>query len=92
MPRKVDHAERRRELLEALWRVVERAGLAAVSYRDVAAEAGVSVRLVQYYFPTKAELLADALELVASGWSPTLSGRWQRWVPTRRPAIYCALR
>lgn len=64
MPRKVDHDERRRELIEALWRIVERRGLAAVSYRDVAAEAGVSVRRVQYYFPTKAALLADALELM----------------------------
>ena len=64
MPRNVDHRERRREIIEALWRVAERDGLGAVSFRDVAAEAGVSVRCVQYYFSTKAELLARALQLV----------------------------
>jgi AcrR family transcriptional regulator len=35
-----------------------------LGYRDVAAEAGVSVRLVQYYFPSKQELLLAGLEHV----------------------------
>jgi AcrR family transcriptional regulator len=64
MPRQVDHDERRRELIEALWRVTVRDGLDAVSFRVVASEAGVSVRRVQYYFATKAELLLGALQLL----------------------------
>ncbi|MFB9904227.1 hypothetical protein [Allokutzneria oryzae] len=32
-----------------------------IGFRDVAAEAGVSVNLVQYYFPTKARLLHGGL-------------------------------
>ncbi|SCG59333.1 TetR/AcrR family transcriptional regulator [Micromonospora halophytica] len=61
MPRRVDHAERRGHLVVALLRVAARHGLHAVTMRSVAAEAGVSLRLVQYYFDTKAELLLAAL-------------------------------
>lgn len=40
-------------------------GLAAATFREVAAEAGVSVRLVQYYFGTKAELMLSTQRHVA---------------------------
>jgi TetR/AcrR family transcriptional repressor of bet genes len=60
MPKRVDHDERRRQIVEALWRLTVRGGLGAASFREVAAEAGVSVRLVQYYFGTKADLLREA--------------------------------
>ncbi|MFI5593499.1 TetR/AcrR family transcriptional regulator [Amycolatopsis sp. NPDC051758] len=61
MPRTVDHAERRAQIAEALVRVAGRDGLHAVTMRAVAAEAGISLRLVQYYFETKAQLLLGAL-------------------------------
>ena len=64
MPRQVDHNERRREIIEALWALAAREGLGAVSFRQVAAEAGVSVRRIQYYFGSKASLLAAALEML----------------------------
>jgi TetR/AcrR family transcriptional regulator, transcriptional repressor of bet genes len=65
MPKRVDHDERRGQIVEALWRITVRGGLSAASFREVAAEAGVSVRLVQYYFGTKAELLHAANRQVA---------------------------
>ncbi|WP_019201072.1 TetR/AcrR family transcriptional regulator [Tsukamurella sp. 1534] len=61
MPRTVDHDERRAQLSDALARVAAREGLHAVSMRSVAAEAGVSLRLVQYYFTNKQQLLVGAL-------------------------------
>ncbi|UEA85324.1 TetR/AcrR family transcriptional regulator [Tsukamurella paurometabola] len=61
MPRSVDHDERRAEIADALARVAARDGLHAVSMRSVAAEAGVSLRLVQYYFTSKQQLLVGAL-------------------------------
>lgn len=61
MPKTVDHAERRAQLIDALVRVATRTGLHTVTMRAVAAEAGVSLRLVQYYFETKAGLLHAAL-------------------------------
>lgn len=64
MPKQVDHAQRRQEIVDALWRVTARDGLTGVSFREVAAEAGVSVRRVQYYFGTKAQLLLASLQLL----------------------------
>lgn len=64
MPKQVDHAQRRNELAEALWTIAERDGLAAATVRHVAAEAGVSVGMVQHYFSTKDEMLLFALRWV----------------------------
>ena len=61
VPRQVDHEERRREIIEALFRVATRDGLGAASVRAVAKEAGVPAPRVQYYFPTKTELLDAAM-------------------------------
>jgi AcrR family transcriptional regulator len=60
VPRRVDHEERRRELVDAALRVVVRDGLEAATVRNIAQEAGCSVRPVQYYFADKATLLAAA--------------------------------
>ncbi|NUP66746.1 MAG: TetR family transcriptional regulator [Nonomuraea sp.] len=61
MPRQVDHDERRRRLTEALLRIAGTRGLQAVSMREVAAEAEVSLRVVQYYFANKQALLESGL-------------------------------
>lgn len=60
MPKIVDHAARRLELAEAVWRVIAHVGVDAVSVRVVAAEAGWSPGALRYYFTTRAELLAFA--------------------------------
>ncbi|GHH23339.1 TetR/AcrR family transcriptional regulator [Streptomyces lanatus] len=75
MPRRVDHAQRRTEIGDALVRVAGRRGLHAVGMRDVAAEAGVSLRLVQYYFETKEKLLLYGLELLAERFGRRVSER-----------------
>jgi AcrR family transcriptional regulator len=61
VPRLADHDARRHQVLTALVRCARRQGLHDTGYRDVAAEAGVSVRLVQYYFPSKTELFVAGL-------------------------------
>lgn len=61
MPKRVDHEERRRQIADALLRTAAVRGLHATGMREVAAEAGVSLRLVQYYFGTKEELLLAAM-------------------------------
>ncbi|HWD01829.1 MAG TPA: TetR/AcrR family transcriptional regulator [Amycolatopsis sp.] len=61
MPHRTDHEQRRREIAAAVWRLAADRGLEAVSMREVAADAGVSLRLVQYYFETKTNLLVLAL-------------------------------
>ncbi len=49
----------------ALWSVVAREGMTGVSVRTVAAEAGVKGGTVQHYFPTRAEMVHYAMELLA---------------------------
>lgn len=65
MPKRVDHDERRAQISDALLRIAAARGLAAVTFREVAAEAGVSVRLVQYYFQTKQQLLSRSMARLA---------------------------
>lgn len=65
MPKRVDHEQRRREIADALVRCARRRGLHATGFREVAAEAGVSVNLVQHYFGTKENLLLGGLRRVA---------------------------
>jgi TetR/AcrR family transcriptional repressor of bet genes len=57
----VDAEERRRTLAEAVFAVIEERGLEAVSLRDVAAQAGVSMGQVQHWFRTKDAMLLFAL-------------------------------
>ncbi|BBY42641.1 TetR family transcriptional regulator [Mycolicibacterium celeriflavum] len=64
MPKLIDRDGRRREIAEAVWRIVVRDGVSAVSIRDVAAEAGLAVGSVRHVFSTKAELLQYSMALV----------------------------
>ena len=66
MPKRVDHEQRRRQVAGAVLRVAAARGLHATGMREVAAEAGVSVRLVQYYFGTKEELLLYTVQYLAA--------------------------
>ncbi|GGV53431.1 hypothetical protein GCM10010277_50990 [Streptomyces longisporoflavus] len=57
-------SRRRRQIAEAVWRIAADRGLDAASMREIAAEAGVSLRVVQYHFANKHELLVAALHLL----------------------------
>lgn len=60
MPRQVDHDVRRAQIADASLDVALAHGLAQVSVPRTARAAGVSVGLVQHYFPAKAGLLVAA--------------------------------
>ena len=77
MPRRVDHEERRRQIADALLRTAATRGLHATGMREVAAEAGVSVRLVQYYFGTKEELLLAAMQHLAARFGARATARFR---------------
>ena len=64
MPRVVDHEERREEIAEAAWRVVERAGPQGANMREIAREAGYTTGVVTHYFRDKRELMAFAFGLM----------------------------
>ncbi|OKI57711.1 TetR/AcrR family transcriptional regulator [Streptomyces sp. MJM1172] len=75
MPKRVNHEERRTQIAEALIQVAGRRGLHAVGMRDVAAEAGVSLRLVQYYFQTKEKLLFHGLQHLTGRFTARVGAR-----------------
>ncbi|QII05240.1 TetR family transcriptional regulator [Rhodococcoides fascians A25f] len=62
MPKIVDHEARRSEIVAAVWRVIERAGMNGATVRSVAAEAGVSPGSLRYYFSDQGELVLFAAE------------------------------
>ncbi|WP_199537327.1 TetR/AcrR family transcriptional regulator [Spongiactinospora gelatinilytica] len=59
------HEERRRQIAEALLAIIDLHGLDAVSLRDVAARAEVSLGAVQHYFRSKDEMLLFALDYIS---------------------------
>lgn len=65
MPKVVDHAARRAEIVDAVIRVVHRDGYAGVSVRAVAAEASWSTGAIRHYFGTQQELLGHAMASLA---------------------------
>ena len=63
MPKIVDHAERRREVLDATWRVIASQGLEAATTRRIAEEAGYSIGVLTHYFVDKEDILVSAHQL-----------------------------
>ena len=86
MPKRDDHEERRRQIADALLRAAAERGLHATGMREVAAEAGVSLRLVQYYFGTKEELLLSGMQHLAARFAERAMTRIRQARETRAQA------
>ncbi|MER6508654.1 TetR family transcriptional regulator C-terminal domain-containing protein [Nonomuraea sp. NPDC001636] len=65
MPKQVDHRERRETIARALWRVVAQRGVAHLTTRVVAQEAGISLGQLQHYFATRAAMLSFAMDFAS---------------------------
>ncbi|WP_030266190.1 TetR/AcrR family transcriptional regulator [Streptomyces sp. NRRL B-24484] len=63
-PARGDHDARRRDVSEAVWRVLADRGFGGLTLRAVAAEMGASTGLLTHYFPNKRALVAHALEVL----------------------------
>ena len=64
-PARGDHDARRRDVSEAVWRVLAERGFGGLTLRAVAAEMNASTGLLTHYFPNKQALLRTALEVLA---------------------------
>lgn len=64
MPKVVDHAVRRAELVDAAWRVIAGEGLEAATMRRIAEAAGCTTGRVTHYFDAKDDVLVAALREV----------------------------
>ncbi|MFJ8826731.1 TetR/AcrR family transcriptional regulator [Streptomyces sp. NPDC102467] len=67
MPRFADHEARHGQITDAVQRLIVRHGLTAVTVARTAAEAGMSVGLVQHYFTAKGEMLQATFTRVNEG-------------------------
>jgi len=69
MPKIVDHAERREEVANAVIAVVARAGVAGVTLKSVAEEAGWSTGVINHYFDSKTDLIVTAARHCLNQWA-----------------------
>lgn len=93
MPKQVDHEGRRRAIAEAVFEVIGGRGYEAVSLRDVARAAGVSMGMVQHYFTSKNEMLLFALAHMRARVLARLEAEQARLAePDRRALLRTGLR
>ncbi len=62
MPKVVDHARRRAEIVEATWRLIAERGLEGTTMREIAAALGVANGALTRYFPGKNEIVQAAFD------------------------------
>ena len=67
-------AERRSAIIDAALRIIASEGLPAVTHRTVAREAKVPLAATTYYFASKDEILAEALESLSAAEVERISG------------------
>jgi AcrR family transcriptional regulator len=69
-----ENRRRRDELVGVAYRRLATAGFEGLRTRDVAAEAGINVATLHYYFPTKEALIRAVVGHAMSRFASTLSG------------------
>jgi AcrR family transcriptional regulator len=74
VPKIVDHNERRLELVDATWRIIDRQGLEGATMREIALEAGFANGALKPYFPTKDTLLEFAFGHVFNRTNQRIAG------------------
>jgi AcrR family transcriptional regulator len=73
LPKIVNHVQRRRTLLNAVWKVIARNGVEGTTIRDIVQESGFSSGTLAHYFNGKQDLLISALKLSHLG----IRARWE---------------
>jgi AcrR family transcriptional regulator len=81
VPKIVDAAVRRQEVVEAVFRIIAADGLERASLREVADEAGLAVGSVRHYFSSSDELLAHSFGVVVDRITGRLAGAREDVMP-----------
>ncbi|MEU4835604.1 TetR/AcrR family transcriptional regulator [Streptosporangium sp. NPDC023615] len=81
MPKIVDHARRRDELVRAVWEVISREGIEGATVRKVAETAGVSVGGLRHYFDNQRGLLAFAAHAIGRSVASRVAGHLRADLP-----------
>ena len=82
MPKKVDAFARRQEVVEALFRVAVREGLARVSLRTVADEARLNIGSLRHYFDSQPDLMRFAMRAMLDRVAARVQARLDRLDPS----------
>lgn len=64
MPKKIDHAERKDEIVEAMFRIIHNSGFENATLRQIAKEADLSLGSVQHFFPKQKDMYVLAMDVV----------------------------
>jgi AcrR family transcriptional regulator len=83
VPKKVDAEARRREVVEALFRVAVREGLARASLRTVADEARLNIGSLRHYFDSQPELMRFAMRAMLDRVAARVQARLDRLDPAK---------
>ena len=81
--RRAAPAVRREALIEATLRCLKRDGHEGASVRSISAEAGVSIGLINHHFPSKAGLVAETYDTLASTLQESLRAQAEKDVSPR---------
>ncbi|MDM5291789.1 TetR/AcrR family transcriptional regulator [Peribacillus simplex] len=87
MPKKVDLVERRNQIAEATWQVILKKGIDKASIQNIAAEAKMSVGLIQHNFSSKDQLIHYAMKLVLDRMEERAKDRSNTFAGTREEAL-----
>lgn len=91
MPKIVDRETRRRDVAQAVLRVVVRDGIAHASLRNVADEAGLAVGSIRHYFSSHDELMIFALRALSDAVAARLLAHIEK-LTTSMPATHAGRR
>lgn len=64
MPKKIDHAERKDQIVKATFNVIYYYGFEKTTLREIAKKAGLSLSSVQYFFPKQKDIYTFAMEVI----------------------------
>jgi AcrR family transcriptional regulator len=93
MPKIVDHDARRKELLQATWKVIARVGLEGATVREIAKESGYSNGVLAHYFESKDDIIISAHRLAFQNVYDRAieANKGKRGIEAIRSALYEAL-
>ena len=84
------HRHSKDEMLEAALSTAFEVGLSRVTYGRVATRLGISDRIVVYYFPTKADLIAEVLTALGARLQAALGPAFAETAPDHRELLRTA--
>jgi AcrR family transcriptional regulator len=81
MPKIVDHDARRREIVEASWRVIAAEGLDGLTMRKIASAADCTTGRLTHYFANREELVLASLRAVYAAAGKRMASALARDIP-----------